>query len=38
LIKPIRMRWAGNVARMGKKGMSIGFDRKSRRKETTRNN
>jgi hypothetical protein len=35
-IKSRRMKWAGNVAGMGKRGMHIGFSGKSRRKETSR--
>jgi hypothetical protein len=31
-----RMRWAGHVARMGRRGMHIGFGGKARRKETNR--
>jgi hypothetical protein len=34
MIKSRRMRWAGHVARMGRRGMYIGG--KARRKETTR--
>jgi hypothetical protein len=36
MIKPRRMRWAGHVARMGRRGMHIGFCGKARTKETTR--
>jgi hypothetical protein len=35
MIKSRRMRWAGNVTRMGRKGMHIGYCGKFRRKETT---
>jgi hypothetical protein len=31
-----RMRWAGHVARMGRRGMHVGFWWETRRKETTR--
>jgi hypothetical protein len=31
-----RMRWAGHVARMGKRGTHIHYSGKTRRKETTR--
>jgi hypothetical protein len=36
MIKSRRMRWAGHVAQMGRRGMHIGFCEKARRKETTR--
>jgi hypothetical protein len=35
MIKSKRMRWAWHVARMGVKGMHIGYWWKDRRKETT---
>jgi hypothetical protein len=34
--KSRRMRWAGHVARMGRRGMHTGFGGKARRKEITR--
>jgi hypothetical protein len=34
-IKSSRMRWAGHVARWGRRGMHIGYWWKARRKETT---
>jgi hypothetical protein len=37
MIKSRRMRWAGHVARMERRGMHIGFWWQARRKETTRN-
>jgi hypothetical protein len=36
IIKSRRMRWAGHVARMGRKGIHIGFGGKAGRRETTR--
>jgi hypothetical protein len=36
MIKSWRMKWRGHVARMGRRGMHIGFGRKSRRKEATK--
>jgi hypothetical protein len=36
IIKSRRMRWAGNVARMGRRGTSIDYCGKARGKETTR--
>jgi hypothetical protein len=36
IIKSWRMRWAGHVARMGKRGTRIDFCGKARWKETTR--
>jgi hypothetical protein len=36
MIKSRRKRWAGNVARKGRRGMHIGYWWKTRRKETTR--
>jgi hypothetical protein len=34
MIKSRRGRWAGHVARMGRRGMDIGYCVKARRKET----
>jgi hypothetical protein len=36
MIKSRRMGWAGHVARMGRRGMHIGFGTKTRGKETAR--
>jgi hypothetical protein len=36
MIKSRRMRWAGHVALIGRRGMHIGYGGKARRKETTR--
>jgi hypothetical protein len=36
MIKSRRMRWAGNVARMGRRGIHIGYWWKIQRKETSR--
>jgi hypothetical protein len=36
IIKPRRMRWAGHVAQMGRRGTLIGYWWESRGKETTR--
>jgi hypothetical protein len=36
MIKARRMRWAGHVTLMGRRGMYIGYCGKVRRKETTR--
>jgi hypothetical protein len=36
IIKSKRMRWAGHVARIGRRGTHIGFGGKAGRKETTR--
>jgi hypothetical protein len=36
MIKSRRMRWAGYVARMGRRGMHIGYWWESQKKETTR--
>jgi hypothetical protein len=36
MIKSRRMRWAGRVARMGRRGMHIEYWWESQRKETTR--
>jgi hypothetical protein len=38
MIKSKRMSWAGHVARMGTRGMYIGFYGKAGRKETTSKN
>jgi hypothetical protein len=38
MIKSRRTRWAGHAARMGKRGMHIGFWWEARRKETTPKN
>jgi hypothetical protein len=35
MIKSKRMRWAGHVARMGRRGIHIGYWWNARRKETT---
>jgi hypothetical protein len=36
IIKSRRMRWVGNVARMGRRGTRIDYCGKARRKDTTR--
>jgi hypothetical protein len=36
MIKLRRMGWTGHVARMGKRGLRIGFNEKSRRKENSK--
>jgi hypothetical protein len=36
MIKSRRMRWAGHIARMGRRGMHIGYCGKARRKMTSR--
>jgi hypothetical protein len=36
MIKSWRVRWAGHVARMGRRRMHLGYCWKTRRKETTR--
>jgi hypothetical protein len=36
IIKPRRMRWAGHVARMGRRGTRIDYCGKANGKETTR--
>jgi hypothetical protein len=36
MMKSRRMRWAGHIARIGRRGMHIGIGGKARRKETTR--
>jgi hypothetical protein len=36
MISSRRMRWAGHVTQMGRRGMRIGFGGKARRKEITK--